>query len=57
MKVNELIGLYTEETQELFGRAFDDGIAHERQSWEARLLDDKGTDQVIDDMIKEALAP
>ncbi len=57
MTVNELIKQYPEETKELFNRAFDDGVQLERQNWEARLLDDKGTDQVIDDMIKEALAP
>ncbi len=57
MTVDELIREHPEASQELFNKAFDEGVQAERESWESRLLDDKGTDQVIDELIAAALTP
>ncbi len=55
MTINELIKEQPEASQELFNKAFEDGRAFEREQWQARVVSEERTGEILDEILIEAL--
>ncbi len=57
MTIKKLIKRYPACVEKIYQEAFTAGIEQERQQWEARVVSEERTGEILDEIFKEALSP